>query len=44
MVYEYIANFYMWVYKKCFKNKIDTEKLYTLNEILVILNKNIKLD
>jgi len=42
MVYEYIANFYMWVYKKCSRKiKIEEEKLYTLNEVMDILNKNL---
>ncbi len=40
MVYEYIADFYMWIYKKCMRNKIKEEKLYTLNEVMYILNKN----
>lgn len=43
MVYEYIADFYMWIYKKCSrKYKWQEDKLYTLNEVMDILNKNIR--
>lgn len=35
MVYEYIADFYMWVYDKC-----KREKKYTIEEVMYILNKN----
>ncbi len=50
-MFEYIADFYLWIYKKistrcCQKQKSEElfvpDKLYTLNEVLDILNKNIR--
>ena len=49
-MFEYIADFYLWIYKKiskiccCKKELFVKDKYYTLNEVLEILNKNIKND
>jgi len=47
-IYEYYLRIYYLIYRKCCKKELklelDEDRLYTLNEVLEILNKNLKLD
>ncbi len=47
-IYNFYLRIYYFIYRHCCKKELKLEfkedKLYTLNEVLEILNKNIKLD